>query len=153
MANVPIADVTFSTGERISVQLAPDTFSSTSGSNPVVELSAQSADGKPLPGWLKFDGKAARFEGTPPPGFEGTLSFKVTARDAQGKVAVQVFKIVVTKDGAAAPVKSSSLDPQVIDPVGRSGLNEQMRAATAGRAGADRLAMLSRSAAAARAAA
>jgi hypothetical protein len=159
VVNVPIADLTIGTGERISVQLAADTFTSTSGSNTSIELSAQSADGRPLPGWLKFDGKAARFEGTPPPGFEGTLSFKVTARDANGKVAVQVFKIVVTKDGAAAPapapVKSSSLDRHFVDPAGRSGLNEQMRAALGTRtgAGADRLAVLSRSAAAARAAA
>jgi hypothetical protein len=141
----PIADLNIRAGERISVQLPPDTFV-TSGNPRVVELSAQSMDGKALPGWLKFDSRTARFEGTPPPGFEGTLSFKVMARDSRGHVAVQVFKIVVTKDGHA--VKTSAIDGHVADPAGRSGLSEQMRSVRG--AGADRLAALSRSAAVAR---
>jgi hypothetical protein len=141
----PIADLNIRAGERISVQLPPDTFV-TSGNPRVVELSAQSMDGKALPGWLKFDSRTARFEGTPPPGFEGTLSFKVMARDSRGHVAVQVFKIVVTKDGHA--VKTSAIDGHVAALAGRSGLSEQMRSVRG--AGADRLAALSRSAAVAR---
>ncbi|MYM92103.1 hypothetical protein GTP91_33675, partial [Rugamonas sp. FT82W] len=145
VVNTPIPDVTVSSGRAISVQVAPDSFASTSGSSPF-SLSAQTADGKPLPSWLRFDPGAARFEGTPPAAFEGTLSFKITARDSHGRVAVQTFKIVVTKDGRA--VKSSSIEAL---PAGRSGLDEQMRLARG--AGADRLAVLSRSAAAAKAAA
>jgi hypothetical protein len=145
LAYRPIADVNVRAGERISVQLPPDTFV-TSGNPRVVELSAQSMDGKALPGWLKFDSRTARFEGTPPPGFEGTLSFKVMARDSRGHVAVQVFKIVVAKDGHA--VKTTAIDGHVADPVGRTGFSEQMRSVRG--AGADRLAALSRSAAVAR---
>jgi hypothetical protein len=146
LAYRPIADLNVRAGERISVQLPPDTFV-TSGNPRVVELSAQSMDGKALPGWLKFDSRTARFEGTPPPGFEGTLSFKVMARDSRGHVAVQVFKIVVSKDGHA--VKTTAIDGHAADPAGRSGLSEQMRSVRG--AGADRLAALSRSAAVARA--
>jgi hypothetical protein len=145
LAYRPIADLNVRAGERISVQLPPDTFV-TSGNPRVVELSAQSMDGKALPGWLKFDSRTARFEGTPPAGFEGTLSFKVMARDGRGHVAVQVFKIVITKDGHA--VKTTAIDGQVADPAGRSGLSEQIRSVRG--AGADRLAALSRSAAVAR---
>jgi hypothetical protein len=145
LAYRPIADVNVRAGERISVQLPPDTFV-TSGNPRVVQLSALSMDGKALPSWLKFDSTTARFEGTPPPGFEGTLSFKVMARDSRGHVAVQVFKIVVAKDGHA--VKTTAIDGHVADPAGRSGLSEQMRSVRG--AGADRLAALSRSAAVAR---
>jgi hypothetical protein len=149
MANRPIADLVVASGERISVQLAPDTFASSSNSSATgFQLSAQSSDGTPIPGWLKFDSRTGRFEGTPPAGFEGTLSFKVTARDSQGRVAVQTFKIVVTKDGTAAPVKSTSLDAPFVEPLGRSALSDQMRVARG--AGADRLALLSRSVAVAR---
>jgi hypothetical protein len=131
----PIADVRSTSGERISVQVGSDAFAQ-SGSNANVELTAQSADGLPLPGWLRFDGRTARFEGTPPAGFEGTLNFKVIARDSQGRVATQVFKIVISKDGA-----KSSWHSEPAEPAGRAGLNEQLR--NARNAGMARLAALS----------
>jgi hypothetical protein len=131
----PIADVRSASGERISVQVGSDAFAQ-SGSNANVELTAQSADGSPLPGWLRFDGRTARFEGTPPAGFEGTLNFKVIARDSQGRVATQVFKIVISKDGA-----KSSWHSEPAEPAGRVGLNEQLR--NARNAGMARLAALS----------
>jgi hypothetical protein len=131
----PIADVRSTSGERISVQVGSDAFAQ-SGSNANVELTAQSADGSPLPGWLRFDGRTARFEGTPPAGFEGTLNFKVIARDSQGRVATQVFKIVISKDGA-----KSSWHGEPAEPAGRAGLNEQLRNARS--AGMARLAALS----------
>jgi hypothetical protein len=120
IANRPIADFDVHVGSRFSLQLPADTFAH-ADEQAAVELSAQSADGTPLPGWLKFDARTARFEGTPPLAFEGTLSFKVEARDAQGRMAVQVFKIVVTKD---AGIKSASS-------AGRASLGDQLRAAAA----------------------
>lgn len=150
--NAPIGDVRAFAGARLSVQLASDNFASTS-SGSLFSLTAQSADDTPLPVWLKFDADSARFQGTPPTGFEGTLNVKVTARDTQGRVATQVFKIVVTKDGQAQRVGSRQLDRHWTEPVpvGRSGLNEQLRGARHSNAGTDRLAVLSRSAAAAKA--
>ena len=145
-SQVPIGDKAFGSGERISVQLAPDTFVQSGGGTPF-QLSAQQADGRPLPTWLSFDSRTARFEGTAPPGFEGTLHFTVTARDAQGRIAVQTFKIVITRDGQV--IKTSARDAGPADPVGRPGLSAQLGAVRG--AGAERLAALSRSAAAAKA--
>ncbi|MCW5300358.1 DUF4347 domain-containing protein [Herbaspirillum lusitanum] len=138
ISNTPLPDLSASSGARISYQVAADAFTY-GGDAGSVQLSAVQADGKPLPGWLKFDAKERRFEGTPPIGFEGTLSFSVTARDAQGRVAVQVFKIVVSKDGRGG--QRAQLERGVSEPVGRAGLSEQLRSAHA--AGADRLALLS----------
>ncbi|OEZ64928.1 Mo-co oxidoreductase dimerization domain protein [Janthinobacterium sp. HH103] len=146
LSQVPIGDKAFNSGERIAVQLAPDTFVQSGGGTPF-QLSAQQTDGRPLPAWLRFDSRAARFEGTAPPGFEGTLHFTVTARDAQGRVAVQTFKIVITRDGQV--IKTSARDAGPADPVGRPGLSAQLGAVRG--AGAERLAALSRSAAAAKA--
>ena len=123
IAYQPIPDISSASGQRISVQVGSDAFAHSS-KNASVELSAQSADGSPLPGWIKFDGRTARFEGTPPLGFEGTLNFKVIARDSKGHLASQVFKIVVSKDGQAG--KSSEWHGE---PAGRSSLGEQLRTA------------------------
>ncbi|KAB8044824.1 DUF4347 domain-containing protein [Janthinobacterium rivuli] len=146
LVQVPIGDKAFNIGERIAVQLAPDAFVQSGGGTPF-QLSAQQADGRPLPAWLRFDSRAARFEGMAPPGFEGTLHFTVTARDAQGRIAVQTFKIVITRDGQA--IKSSARDAGPAEPVGRPGLSAQLGAVRG--AGAERLAALSRSVAAAKA--
>jgi hypothetical protein len=138
ISNVPLPDLSAPSGARISYQVTADAFTY-GGDASSFQLSAAQADGRPLPGWLKFDAKEGRFEGTPPIGFEGTLSFSVTARDAQGRVAVQVFKIVVSKDGGGG--QRAQLERGVSEPVGRAGLSEQLRSAQV--AGADRLALLS----------
>lgn len=138
MANRPIAELSVNGGSSFSMQVPSDAFISAG----VIEISAMQADGKPLPGWLKFNSRTARFEGTPPPAFEGTLSFKLVARDAQGHMAVQIFKIVVRKNGQGN--KGAHLERGVVEPVGRASLSEQMRTTRA--AGAERLAVLSHSA-------
>jgi hypothetical protein len=138
VAYMPIADVSASSGRLLSVQLGSDAFAHSSD-NASVTLSAQLANGAPLPGWLKFDGKTARFEGTPPLGFEGTLSFRVVARDSQGRLATQVFKIVVSKDGKGEKTTQWHSEPAA--PVGRASLGEQLRDARS--AAAARLAALS----------
>lgn len=142
--NNPIGDLRVGAGNSISLQVPVDAFSSAG----TIELSATQADGRPLPGWLKFNPRTARFEGTPPLAFEGTLSFKVMARDAHGNLAVQVFKIVVSKDGQGN--KGASLERGIAEPLGRASLAEQMRDTR--KAGAERLAVLSHSAPGARAA-
>jgi hypothetical protein len=142
LANTPIPDVSVRSGSKLSFQLASDTFSSIEGTSSIA-LSATQADGRPLPGWLKFDPRTGRFEGTPPIAFEGTLSFKVVAKDAHGRVAVQVFKIVVSKDGQSG--RSADAGHGIAETVGRTSLGEQLQVARS--AGADRLAILSHSAA------
>ncbi|MBF8177047.1 Ig-like domain-containing protein [Herminiimonas contaminans] len=137
LINSPIADLSVGSGSRIAVQIPGDAFISSS----TIELSATQANGMPLPGWLQFNSRTGRFEGTPPPAFEGTISFKVVARDAQGRIAVQTFKIVVTKDGQGN--KGAHLERGIAEPIGRASLTEQMR--TTREAGAERLAVLARS--------
>ncbi|SEK17185.1 MULTISPECIES: Ig-like domain-containing protein [unclassified Variovorax] len=145
-AGVAIQDLFVRAGEPISLQLPGDTFAQ-GEEKTKLELRAFMVDGKILPGWLKFDARTARFEGTPPIAFEGTLTFKVVARDAHGREAVQVFKITVTKD---ASVKGANAGWQLdlAQTAGRASLSDQLRAARGG--AADRLATLSQSAAAAR---
>lgn len=122
--NRPIPDVASPAGQRIAVQLSSDAFTQ-SNANSTVTLSAGLADGSPLPGWLSFDARTGRFEGTPPPGFTGSLSIKVIVRDSQGHMAVQVFKLVVNKDAS----KTALWQGDTIAPTGRASLSEQMRSA------------------------
>jgi len=45
---------------------------------------ATTADGKPLPAWLKFDPATGTFNGNPPPGFKGDLKVSVSVPQADG---------------------------------------------------------------------
>lgn len=129
VAYTPIPDVAAISGERIAVQIGNDAFAYADG-NAVVTLSARMTDGTPLPGWLRFDARTGRFEGTPPPGFEGTLNFRVTVRDSEGRMATQVFKLVVSKDGSKAALWPGDGSA----PAGRASLSEQLRSARSGAA-------------------
>lgn len=117
-----IPDVVMSGGGHISMQISHDAFAH-ANSNAFVTLAASLTDGRPLPGWLRFDALTGRFEGTPPQGFEGVLSFKVTVRDSNGHTATQVFKLVVSKDSG----KTASWRDDASVQVGRNSLSEQMR--------------------------
>ena len=147
IANRAIADLDVRAGNRFSLQLPTNAFAH-GDENATLQLSARMADGKPLPGWLRFDARTARFEGTPPLAFEGRLTFKVVARDAQGREVVQVFKITVTRDSQGSRSVQVEGRPDLAEPAGRAGLNDQLRIARG--AAADRLAALSHSAAAAK---
>lgn len=98
VVNAPVRDTAVAEGARISVTIAADSFAHTKADATVV-LSATRADGAALPGWMAFNPKTGTFEGTPPPGFKGEVVVKVVARDAEGREAVQTFKIVVGEAG------------------------------------------------------
>jgi hypothetical protein len=140
LANRQIDDLAVRDGSQFFLQLPADTFVHTDEYT-TVKLSARSVDGKPLPGWLRFNADTARFDGKPPVAFEGTLSVMVLARDAQGREAAQVFKITVTKGGR------TDIRPGLAETAGRASLDDQFRVARD--AAGDRIAALSRSAAAA----
>lgn len=121
-AYAPIGDVSVASGARIVLQLRADAFLQASGADGNrLQLHASSADGTSLPDWLTFTARTARFEGNPPPGFEGTLTILVTARDSQGREAVQRFKIVIGKEGRSG----------MPAPAGRAGLSQQLQTARA----------------------
>ena len=61
-----------------------------------LSYSATLVDGSDLPAWLTFDSRSRAFEGIPPEGASGTLSVRVTARDAGGLSASDVFDVTVT---------------------------------------------------------
>jgi hypothetical protein len=58
-----------------------------------VALSAALADGKPLPGWLKFNPITGEFRGIAPANYEGSLEITVVAIDNHGSKAVTRFKV------------------------------------------------------------
>lgn len=132
----PIPDAASIAGQRITVQLGSDAFAR-SDANSTLTLSSTLADDAPLPDWLRFDARTGRFEGTPPPGFEGSLSIKVIVRDSQGNMAVQVFKLVVSKDGRP----TAMLPSDAMAPTGRASLSEKIHSARSDAAA--RLAVLS----------
>lgn len=109
--NLQVAD-----SQRLSFVVPADAFAHTD-QNAVVVLRSALANGDPLPAWLHFDSKTARFEGTPPAGLRGELVIRIQARDAQGREAEVTFTIKV---GSAE--RNASLQP-----IGRSGLTEQLR--------------------------
>ncbi|MCC6360242.1 MAG: putative Ig domain-containing protein, partial [Phycisphaerales bacterium] len=74
-------------------------------------LSAALADGSALPVWLDFDPAAARFTGTPENLDNGRFEVRVTATDAYGAVASQVFALNVSNVNDA-PSLTAPLDDQ-----------------------------------------
>ncbi|RAU20271.1 hypothetical protein CU669_19385 [Paramagnetospirillum kuznetsovii] len=124
----PIGEVV-QTG-RVSFGIPADAFA-VAKADAQVTLQATMADGQPLPGWLSFNPTTGRFEGTPPPGQTGAIDIRVSAKDAAGAEAVQVFKMEVRGQGANA---DGLVGPSRHAFVGKAGLAEQIRAAKSGTA-------------------
>jgi hypothetical protein len=87
---------------------------------------------------MTFNANTGTFEGTPPPGFRGQVEVRITARDSQGRLATQTFKINVSNPARAAQA----------DMPGKIGLTDNLLAQRK-QALPERLAALSRSARAA----
>lgn len=67
-------------------------------------LSATQEDGSALPSWLNFDASTGTFSGTPANGDVGSISIKVTAKDAAGAMVSDVFNIGVANTNDAPTV-------------------------------------------------
>ncbi|MFG5383632.1 Ig-like domain-containing protein, partial [Yoonia sp. R2-816] len=65
--------------EAVSFALPANAFTDVDGD--ALTLSATLVGGAALPDWLMFDAASGSFSGTPPQGFNGTLSVTVTASD------------------------------------------------------------------------
>ena len=143
LLNRNMADQVIQSSGRTEIGIPADVFAHTDP-NAVIRLTAQPANGQPLPDWVKFDARTGKFVVQTPKGVTGELSIKVMARDSQGREAVTVFKIRVSGKGQGQAL---------LDHSGRPGLSEQIRMAAARRPGAgdslERLAGLSRAARAA----
>jgi Ca2+-binding RTX toxin-like protein len=72
-----------------------------------LSLSAALADGRPLPGWMKFDATSRRFSGAPAASDAGDLLLKVTATDSAGASASQSLALRIkpglTLQGSSGP--------------------------------------------------
>jgi hypothetical protein len=119
VVNRPMPDQSVSTSGRLNFTVPADTFASTNA-NTVIQLSAQRADGRPLPAWMSFNARTGQFTGEPPPGATGEVAVRLVARDAQGREAVTTFRFQL----GARP--SSQATP---DGGGRASLSEQIRQA------------------------
>jgi hypothetical protein len=125
---------------QVSFGIPADSFA-VAKADTQVTLTATQADGQPLPGWLSFNPTTGRFEGTPPAGQAGAIDIKVSAKDAAGAEAVQVFKVVLRGQQGT----DAGRDPGDIRNafMGRVGLSDQIRTA---KGGAERFAALAHAA-------
>ena len=115
-ATVDNQSVSFQAGQTVSVSLPASTFvSSDPGAR--IQVQAVQANGRPLPGWLRFNPVTGTFEGTPPPDFTGELNLRVIARDQNGHSAAVEVKLKF-----ARPAVQGAMDHSVILVDGREPL-------------------------------
>jgi len=90
----PVADQNATENQAFSFQVPASAFSD-ADSGDTLAYGAALATGGALPAWLTFDAATRTFQGTPADGDLGTISVRVTATDAQGASASDVFDIGV----------------------------------------------------------
>ncbi|MDH1701761.1 DUF4347 domain-containing protein [Comamonas terrigena] len=97
------------TGRQVDWKVPPTMFGH---SDPLanVQFAMTQADGRPLPAWLKFDARTGQVSGTMPPGFQGELTLRLTARDSQGHAVSTVIKL---KAGDVGPAARSGMAEQL----------------------------------------
>ncbi len=104
----PIADQSTPGDTPFVFTLADGTFTDVDNSN--LSLTATKSDGSALPDWLHFDGATGTFSGTPTQGDVGGLDIKVTAADAAGAKASDVFHLTVGAINTAPTVALALAD-------------------------------------------
>ncbi|QWT14255.1 tandem-95 repeat protein [Sphingobium xenophagum] len=115
MVAQPIADMASSEDSPVDLLLPTGIFTDIDGD--VITLVAHLGDGSPLPAWLSFDG--ARFTGTPPANYHGTIEIEVRASDGNASAA-DTFALTITPlndapVAALALVDRQNLEDQAID--------------------------------------
>ena len=135
----PVEVPTLVMAERIPDQFAdrnsnasfavPDRTFMVSTPGQQLSLTAEQADGTPLPSWLNFNSNTRRFEGQPPPDFVGELKLKVTARDGQGGEAEAQFRFQIGNPETPATPDSPTPNAPVapVNTQGRNSLQQQLR--------------------------
>ena len=112
-----VPDQYFDVGGKLNFRLPFDAFVHTR-ENAIVQLHVERADGGPLPTWLHYDATTGTFDGIVPDGAPAVLEIRVTAKDNEGREATSIFRIELSQLEKARPV-------------GRLGLSEQIRQASA----------------------
>jgi hypothetical protein len=118
-----VEDQVVPAAQHLNLQVPADAFVHTDANETVV-LTATLADGRPLPTWLQFDGKAGTFTGQPPAGQALDLRIKVQGRDSQGREANAMFRIKSTPEIPAGA--ADELKPNDAGGGARGGLDAQL---------------------------
>lgn len=105
----PLADVVVAEEDALDFIVPANTF--TDADNDPLTFEATLADGTALPSWLSFDPETRRFSGAPDDADVGAIAVAVTARDAAGATARDVFNLTVSPVNDA-PVLETPLADQ-----------------------------------------
>jgi Ca2+-binding RTX toxin-like protein len=94
VVNMPLQDQTASGDASFTYQVPEATFVDPDAGD-ILSMTATLSDGTPLPGWLSFDAATNSFSGIPDNLNTGLLEIQVTATDAGGKSAHDIFELIV----------------------------------------------------------
>lgn len=101
-----LADASATAGSGVTYQVGAGAFADIDGDT--LTLKAALADGSALPSWLAFDSATRSFSGTPPAA--GALDIRVTATDAGGLTASDVFTLSIAPKPPSTTVGTSGAD-------------------------------------------
>ncbi|PWB65683.1 MAG: hypothetical protein C3F17_03415 [Bradyrhizobiaceae bacterium] len=100
----PIADRASPEDTAVSFTLPAGAFADDTAGT--LALSAQLANGDPLPSWLGFDPATGLFSGTPPANFAGDLEIRVTATDGSALSVFDDFRLTIVPVNDAPVVRN-----------------------------------------------
>jgi hypothetical protein len=115
VSGVPLAvyrghpDLTLTPGLLLEHQIPSDVFAH-SDPKAVVILKLTQIDGKPLPGWIQFNGKTGKLLVQPPEGVKGDFVVRLVAIDQAGREVVTIFRISVRQTGEVDVGRTSFSD-------------------------------------------
>jgi len=102
----PLADATGAEDAAFSYVLPAGGFADIDAADSLT-YAATLVNGDPLPSWLSFNAAAGTFSGTPLNANVGSLDIRVTATDASGAFASDVFSIAITNTNDAPVVEQA----------------------------------------------
>jgi glucose/arabinose dehydrogenase len=111
IVQTPLADQTVAEEDAFDFTVPADTFFDADGEP--LTLSATQSDGSALPDWLSFDPQTGRFTGTPDDPDVGAIAVAVSAQDAAGETARDVFDLTVSPTNDAPTLEAPIADQSV----------------------------------------
>jgi len=102
-------DLTLTPGALFEYQIPSDVFAH-ADPKAVVLLKLTQLDGKPLPGWIQFNGKTGKLLVQPPEGVKGDYVVRLAAIDQAGREVVTIFRMSVRETGEVDVGRSSFSD-------------------------------------------
>ncbi len=90
-----LPDVTYSTGERIKIEVPDKAFAKMGWNSKDIRTKAGSIDDTSLPKWLKYNDSTRVFEGMAMPGDDGVYPLKIYAMDKDSNIAYLTFTLTI----------------------------------------------------------